>query len=150
VKVVLDTNVFIDATADDYSAQAKLINAILANEIVAVTTKPVQREYRKILRRLVKEEAERDHFNQVIAATQVVKPAQTDVIVDDLDDLKFIQAAIGGRATLIVTNDRHLLDVGEINDIKIVTPTEAWARFEEENGTSSEWTEWTRGLGINK
>jgi len=35
------------------------------------------------------------------------------VVIDDPEDYKFIRAAVGGEADAIVSNDRHLLDIGK-------------------------------------
>jgi len=70
-----------------------------------------------------------------------------EVGIDDKEDLKFIEAAEGGGVEMIVTSDRHLLDIGEVGKIKMVTPAEAWRMYEEENGESG-WQKWVRGMGL--
>jgi predicted nucleic acid-binding protein len=70
-----------------------------------------------------------------------VPPAEVDAIIDrlraraesvsaqgrsgwvtqDPDDDKFIDAALAGGATIIVSGDRHLLDLGSVEGIDILT-----------------------------
>ena len=56
----------------------------------------------------------------------VVHPAAiTPVILDDPDDDHVLACAIAAQADLIVSGDRHLLDLKEHQDIRIVTAVEA-------------------------
>lgn len=143
--MVLDTNVLIDGFADDFSAQAKLLDAVRDGELVAVVTEAVRREYNKILRRLIDDPQYRERVDEFMAVADIVEPAWVEVELDDEDDRKFFKAALGGRASLIVTSDRHLLDVGELDGVRVVTPQEAWQTWQEEQG-GGEWTEWAEGL----
>ena len=43
-----------------------------------------------------------------------------DIVKDDPDDDKFIAAAIEGRASHIISGDRHLLNIGSYEGIKIM------------------------------
>ena len=148
MRIVLDTNVLINAYDDDFSASAKLLDAIQDGEITGLITTATQREYHNILRRLIPDEHHHAKVNDAIARMETVTPAQASVVIDDPDDLKFIETAIGGQADAIVTSDRHLLDIGEVDQISIITPTEAWTRFEEETNSSGEWNQWIQGLGL--
>lgn len=147
MRVVFDTNVLIDAFADDFSAQARLIEAVREGRMEAVYTSAVAREYRRILHRLIADPLDRERVDVFMKAARVVKPERVDVQIDDPEDYKIAQAAVGGEADVIVTNDRHLLDVGRIGDIRVMTPQECWVAYQEEAG-DDEWSEWRRGLGI--
>lgn len=148
MRLVFDTNVLIDGFQDDFSAPAKLIEATLDGEVEAVTTSATQREYRKILRRLIDDPEYASRINNFLGNANSVTPKRVDVVIDDAEDQKFIEAAMGGEAEMIVTSDKHLLDVGEVDHVRIVTPQEAWAAVEEETGGSSQWQQFAKGLGI--
>ena len=47
-----------------------------------------------------------------------------NIVKDDPDDNKFIEAAVAGKADHIVTQDAHLLKIKEYRGIKIITPRE--------------------------
>lgn len=149
MRMVFDTNVLINAFNDDYSYPARLIEAATKQELTAVITQAVEREYRKILRRLIDDPDYQERISRFLANAEQVEPGFTDVQIDDVDDRKFIQAALGGRAALIVSNDRHLLDIGEVDGIHMVTPTEAWTQFDEAQGGAGEWGEWAKNLGLS-
>jgi len=42
----------------------------------------------------------------------------------DPDDDKFIESALNAKASFVASGDRHLLDIGSYEGIRIVTPTE--------------------------
>jgi putative PIN family toxin of toxin-antitoxin system len=148
MRVVLDTNVLIDALSDDFSAQAKLLNAARDGSITALATPALEREYRKIARRLVTNDAGRERIRDFIEHTEQVTEERVEVVLDDLEDLKFLKAAAGGQAHFVVTNDHHLLDIGEFEGIRIVRPMEMVTIWQEETGSSDEWAQWATGLGI--
>lgn len=144
----MDTNILIDAFSDDYSYQARLMKAVLDERITALTTMAIEREYRKILRRLIDDNNYKAKVEHFLATAQLVKPQETNVQIDDEDDRKFIAAALGGGAEMIVSKDRHLLDVGEVEGVRIVTPAEAWHLFAENEEEGKEWQDWAQKLGI--
>lgn len=46
------------------------------------------------------------------------------VVAADPEDDKYIVAALAGRAAYVVSGDKHLVDVGRHEDVRIVTPRE--------------------------
>lgn len=150
MRIVLDTNVLVDGFADDLSAQARFIDAVINDEIIAVSTPAVNHEYQNILRRLIDNPAYHAQMEEFLSRLEIVKPARVDeVVIDDAEDYKILQAAVGGNADLVVSSDRHLLDIGEIDSIRIMPPAEAWVHYEEEeqDGGSS-WQNFVKGIGI--
>ena len=64
-------------------------------------------------------------------SAQVVKPGATlSVIKDDPDDDRVLECAAEGRASIIVSGDRHLLSLGMYEAISILTVRHASSRFE--------------------
>lgn len=146
--VVLDTNVLIDGFADDHSVPARLINAVRDGEISAVVTPAIVREYRKILQRLISDPEYAVRIEEFLAAAISVVPQRVDVTIDDQDDVKFIAAATSAKAPYIITHDRHLLDLGEVGEIRIITPPEAWALYQDEIDSAADWHRWASDLGL--
>jgi predicted nucleic acid-binding protein len=54
-------------------------------------------------------------------AEHVSTPGRSGWVTLDPDDDKFIDAALTAGATIIVSGDRHLLDLGTVEGIEIVT-----------------------------
>ncbi len=44
-----------------------------------------------------------------------------DIQIDDSDDKKFLETAIGGQTDYLVTNDDHLLKIGHVGKTEILT-----------------------------
>jgi putative PIN family toxin of toxin-antitoxin system len=51
------------------------------------------------------------------------------VVLDDPDDDKFVECALVAGASLIVSGDHHLLELGECEGVHILSATEFLARF---------------------
>jgi len=149
MRIVLDTNVLIDGFQDDYCAEAKLIEAVKSGELTAVATTKVVKEYRLILARLIADTDYRRRIEDFLSMLDHTEPEYVDVTLDDEEDMKLVEAAVGGEAEMLVTSDRHLLDAGEADGVRIVTPEEAIVRFEEESGTSKEWQGFVQGWGLD-
>lgn len=148
MRVVFDTNVVIDAFNDDFNAAARLLDAAHNHKLIALITPAVEREYHTILHRLINDPAYKERIEDFLAAARPVKPEPVEVTIDDPEDYKILQAAVGGQADYLITTDRHLLTLGEIGEIRIVTPTEAWQIYQEEYEGESEWGDFARGIGI--
>lgn len=148
MRVVLDTNVLIDGFNDDFCSEAKLIDAVLAGKLTALTSSKMLNEYRLIMRRLVDDREYRAKLENFFEMLEEVDPEYADAVIDDEEDIKFLEAAIGGEADAVVTSDKHLLDVGEVDGIKIITPDEAWRRAEDDAGGAQEWHSLVQGWGL--
>ena len=149
MRVVLDTNVLIDGFNDDFCSEAKLIDAVISGEVTAVATSKMVNEYRLILRRLIDDREYRTRLENFFAMLEDVDGEYVDAVIDDQEDLKFLEAAVGGEVEVVITSDKHLLDVGEVDGVRIITPEEAWRRAEDETGGAQEWQNLVRGWGIN-
>ena len=71
------------------------------------------------------------------AFTTVVVPGRTDVegaIPEDPKDEMFLACAVDAGADMIVTGDRHLLDLTEYKGIPILIVDQFSERLEEEKG----------------
>ena len=146
MRVVLDTNVFIDSAKDEHSAGARLLDDLKEGKVTAVASSAVTREYNKIITRLIQTSQDKERVQDALQEVQPVDPKPTTIQIDDEEDRKFIEAALGGDATAIITSDRHLLDIGEIAGVRMMRPEELINTLEEE--TSSAWQEIVKGLGI--
>jgi putative PIN family toxin of toxin-antitoxin system len=151
MRFVFDTNVLIDGLADDFNAQTRLIEAVCDGEIEALATPQTEREYRRIIGRFTIDSKSSRRLKNFLDSLIQVQPGRVEnIVIDDSEDIKFINAALGGQADAIITNDHHLLDLGEIGTIRILKPLEAWAAVEDETGGSNAWQQFIRGLGISR
>lgn len=64
-----------------------------------------------------------DIIEFVLANSRIVTvPTLPDITIADPDDLHVVACAIAAKAPFIITGDPHLLDLGSINEISILTP----------------------------
>ena len=130
LKVVLDTNVFVSSLLTKTGRPAIVLDAWRASRYLLVTSPSIiseiervvsaphfQNKYgvgRKQIRRLV----------LLLENDAIVVPGSAPVagtIPEDTTDEMFLAAALEAGADLIVSGDRHLLDLGEYKTIPIST-----------------------------
>ena len=118
--VVLDTNTLVRAASRSTSPAGRLIEGCLQREFILLLSKPVLAEYRKVLgyekvlarnpeitgKRLVLLLQRLRFFSEYLPTISV-----TFEFDRDPDDAKFVELAIAGNATHIVTYDRDLLSL---------------------------------------
>jgi len=64
-------------------------------------------------------------------STRVDVAGDLRAVVADPDDDKFIECAVVAGASVIVSGDHHLLDLGKYGDLQILTAAEFLARFQD-------------------
>src|SRR3989344_5890942 len=117
MRVVIDTNILIDGSSDDYNFGNQLI------------------EGRKIA-----DEDYHGKLEQYFDKVQLVAHGERLDVVEDKEDNKLVESAVGARADYLITSDKHLLKLGQYNQTKIVPPSSFWQEFEEEIGEG--WGKW--------
>jgi len=126
ITVILDTNIFVAAYWARSSASARLIKACIEGKLQAQYSKEVKREVMRVLRQIKVPES---YFRSLEPfwdkAVEVQGVPVDSVRVEDPDDQKFIEAAVGGEADYLITNDDHLLKIGYIGRTEILRPGSA-------------------------
>jgi len=136
VRVILDTNVVVSALIWG-GTPYRLIEAAANGAITLYTSSILLDELREVLRRphlasrlLPHHSTVEDLLRYYAELTVAVVPSTTPPVVPgDADDDHVIAAALAADAKLIVSGDRHLLSVGNLGELAIVTPAEAVVRL---------------------
>jgi putative PIN family toxin of toxin-antitoxin system len=130
--VVIDTNIMVSAYLG--GALKAIIVSWRSGKFTLVVSDAISDEYHDVLRRpkfQIEQTEVDDFFALLLDKAEFVIPVETiNVITDDPSDNKFIEAAIAGKAKLIVSGDNHLLELKSFRDIPIITAKEFIKRLE--------------------
>lgn len=132
MKVVLDTNVVVSGTfwTGDSFHVLELVNK---GKVTAIVSLKILEEYDKIIHSDEIIEKTTEHQQARIKALMdilnkaiVVEPKEKiEVIKEDPDDNKFLEAAVEGEADYIISRDKkHLLVLKNFRNIPIIPPEE--------------------------
>jgi putative PIN family toxin of toxin-antitoxin system len=127
VRVFLDTNVLVSAFATRGLCADVMRHVLAEHELVIGEV--VLRELRKALRVKIKLPAATvTAIEGLLREGEVIrKPRKpSDLEVRDLDDRWVLASAIAGRADVLVTGDRDLLEVAARSLLRIVDPRGFW------------------------
>lgn len=132
MRVVIDTNIMVSAYLG--GALKAIIVSWKSGKFTLVVSDAISDEYHDVLRRpkfQIEQTELDDFFALLLDKAGFVIPVETiNVITDDPSDNKFIEAAIAGKAKLIVSGDNHLLELKSFRDIPIITAKEFIKRLE--------------------
>ena len=126
MRVVLDTNVFISAVLG--GRLGIIIDEWKAGKFTLIVTDAIAREYLDVINRpkfkIPQAEivAATDYLLQI--AEFVTSQEKIEVIVADITDNKFLEAAIAGKVNFIVSGDNHLLELKSFREIPVITAKE--------------------------
>ena len=148
IKVVIDTNILMDAWGDELSYTRKIIDEVIKGNLQAVVSHKIWREYQLILNRLVNNPQHHQLANTFFSAVEMINvKSRVKVVKYDKDDNKFFNCAIDGKADYIISNDSHLWEIGEYQGIKVMRPQDFWAEYKTENGDDAEeWKDWMKSV----
>ncbi|HPI67348.1 MAG TPA: putative toxin-antitoxin system toxin component, PIN family [bacterium] len=153
LKIILDTNVLINAMNDNLSYTWKIINLVLKGEIEAYASEKIIKEYNLIVERNIVKKQDREQLENFIQQVNLIPVYQKIMaIADDPEDNKFIECAVEAKADYIISSDRHLLRLGNYDNIKIKEPKDFWYLYQgQKPEADEEWKDFFRNiLGINK
>jgi uncharacterized protein len=124
--IVLDTNIFISGIfwkGDSYSILGLLNYSIIT---VTISSEIIAEVYRILSNFKIKmsQEDVDDWIRFIEEKCVIVEPKEKFFIVEDPTDNKFIDCAVAGNASYIITNDKHLLKIKKFRNISIITPKE--------------------------
>lgn len=143
MKVVIDTNILIDAMTDDFSYTWKIIDLVLIGEIEAIASEKILKENRLIIDRQITNIKDKERLEKFFNAIKII-PVNKKVlaVADDPEDNKFIECALEADADYIISSDKHLLFLENYDNVKILAPKEFWLKYTGQKEDSGE--EWKK------
>ena len=123
MRVVFDTNIFISAFVIPGSLAEKAILKIIEEEDSLLISAPIIDEILSVLSS--KFGRDREGLSHVAVTVselaELVKPARRIKLLKDEPDNRILECAIYGKADLLVTGDKKILQLGEYKGIKIIS-----------------------------
>jgi len=124
-KVVVDTNLFIAAYFNRRSASAEVVELAGEDKIRLVWSDLLKKEMDLILGNVKASPKFLNKIQNVLEKGIKVSPKEKlKIVKDDPEDNKLLECAQETEADYILTNDHHLLEIGEFKSTKIIRPKE--------------------------
>jgi len=131
-RVVIDTNVLISGLLSTTSTPAQAVDKAVTHAQLVATAETLRELIEKLLSRKFDRYVGRERrdalLQRVASLVEIVDLLQPIRASRDPKDDKFLEAAVNGRADVIVTGDKDLLDLNPFRGIAIVAPADYLAR----------------------
>ena len=131
-RVVIDTNVLISSLLLAPSTPAQAVDKAVTNAQLVATMETLRALIEKLhspkFDRYVRRERRDALLERVASLVEIIDVLQSIRASRDPNDDKFLDAAVNGRADVIVTGDQDLLDLHPFRGIAILTPAAYLAR----------------------
>ena len=133
-RVVIDTNVFISALLFEGDL-SRLVSLWQKKSFIYLISRPILDEYLRVLTyskfQLTDQEIKRLVEEDLLPYVEIVKEAGRVVLpkIEDADDLKFLEAAVWGKADYLVTGDRVVKEILKFKGVEIIRPAEFLAKM---------------------
>ncbi|MEK6872247.1 MAG: putative toxin-antitoxin system toxin component, PIN family [Nanoarchaeota archaeon] len=129
MRTIIDTNVFVSGIFWEGNFCSQIIEKWKNKNFELISSMEILDELVKTLRYFkiqMSDDMIEEWRNLIIKNSIIVEPTtKIDIVKDDPDDNKFLEAGITGKVDMIISQDKHLLKLGEYQGIKIVTPKKA-------------------------
>jgi uncharacterized protein len=122
-RAVFDTNVFISAFITPGGRGEEAVRSVIHGEVSLFTSLPLLTELaRKLYEKFGWERnMAMDAAGYVSSLASVVSPKHHLAILKDEPDNRVLECAIEAGADCIVTGDRHLLELGTFETVRVIT-----------------------------
>ena len=125
-RVVIDTNVFISGLLSTTSTPVRAVEHAISSGQILASTATLRELMTKLLSpkfdRYVSRERRDALLLRLAPLIEIVEVVQTVRVSRDPDDDKFLEAAVNGRADVLVSGDGDLLELSPFRGIAILTP----------------------------
>ena len=122
MKVVFDTNVYVSAFLIPGSQGDRAFLLARRKSVLLYSSVPILTETARVLRtKFDQTDADIRTALKIIArAAFIVRPSIKVTVLADTPDNRILECAVEARANLIVTGDRHMLQIKKFEDIAII------------------------------
>ncbi len=131
MKIVIDTNVLIDAYKDLSSYERRIINEVIAGNVEAYANRETLQENKFIAGKLIDDASFQRYLETFYAQVNWVKSIPSLRVVSDEEDNKILASAIEAGADYLITSDKVLLEIRKYKRVKIIDPTAFWVNYKD-------------------
>jgi putative PIN family toxin of toxin-antitoxin system len=132
MRIVLDTNVLISGIFFT-GPPSQILKAWRNGKVQLLVSSSILEEYHRVGFELASQFQGIDLMPFLdlltIQAEIVLAPTLPPVIYDDPSDDKFLEVAVAGKATHIISGDKHLLKLSKFKGIQILKPGDFVQRY---------------------
>jgi uncharacterized protein len=136
-RLVIDTNVFVSGLISGRAAPAQILKFMQTRQAIHLVSDPILEEYLRVLDypQIRKFKKITDEFIAEVAAYLIYETERVELISNlklsrDPDDDVFLNTAVDGSATALITNDKAgLLSLDSVSGIPIISVREAIVRL---------------------
>lgn len=123
MRITIDTNIMVSALGWN-GAEASVVEMILESKLELYLSTEILSEFFRVVKypKFRFTDSEIDGFiGRLLSNSVIVNSSQpVKVIIDDPADNKILECALEGKSEYIISGDRHLLNLGEYEGIKIL------------------------------
>ena len=130
MRVFLDTNVLASAAATR-GLCADVLREVLTSHELLISAQVLKELDRVLATKFGVVHDLIDDFIQLMRQdTVLAHPGQLPKVkIKDQDDLPILSAAISAKAEIFVTGDKEILDIGQIENLTILSPRQFWEKL---------------------
>jgi putative PIN family toxin of toxin-antitoxin system len=130
MQVVLDANVLVSAVISSRGAPAQILRLWEEERFDVLVSQPILEELERVLhypriqqRYDLPEEDVASFLRFMRSGAIIVEPSDKVTVIErDPSDNRYLECAVAGGASYIVSGDQHLLQLGEFRGIVILPP----------------------------
>lgn len=139
-RIVIDTNVIVSALIFSNSPTMKSFREAKAEGLILISSdilsELIDVLHRQKFDRYLSREIREDFLASFSTEAKIIEITETIDICRDAKDNKFLELAVAGKATHIITGDQDLLELHPFRGISIVTPQQFLQITELDNSPS--------------
>lgn len=143
MRVVIDTNLLISGSSDDFNYGNRIIDAVIGGTLEAHANPATLKENRLLVSQKIHDAEYRRKLAEYFSRVNVVDYLDEALdVVEDPEDNKLVESAVAARAEFLITSDKHLLKLESYDGFEIVTPEVFWNRLQDDTGSG--WQDWKK------
>lgn len=123
LKIVADTNILISAVIT-YGNEYEILKLAKLDKIKLIISYDILWEFEEVLKRQkfsFSGEQVKEILEQIESIAEIINPSiKLEVVKEDPDDDKVLEAAVEGKVNYVISGDEHLLKLKKYENVEII------------------------------